>query len=143
MPEYIDCELYITDCDRALLRASDGECPGHPAFSKEAFQRLLQLKQDSVEYGSLLFYSLFPPNDRLLECYRKALAIARSANKRLRFRLHIDSNAPQELHKLDWELLYDPQERIALSRSIDTAFSRYLSVETAPPALLEIRTRLL
>ena len=143
MAEYIDCEIYITDYDRALLRASDRECPGHPAFSKEALQKLREVRHEPVEYGAALFNSLFPQGDKMLACYRKALGIAKEANKRLRFRLHIDSNAPTEIHLLDWELLYDPEEKIALSRSIETAFSRYLSVDMSPPPLLEIRPRLL
>ena len=47
-------------------------------------------------------------------------------DKRLRLRLHVDAQAPAELHRYQWERIYDPETNIALACSRETAFSRYL-----------------
>lgn len=115
--EYIDCELQLSNYNQAVLRFDGNEYDGKPNLDENLQQRLLEASLDSTQYGTMLFSALFPPNDDLLTGYRNALAIATREDKRLRFHMYVDSNAPSKLHELNWEMLYDSQKKIALSRS--------------------------
>ncbi len=132
---YLDYELYLSALDQARLSADGRECAGRPALDK-ALERRLLATANPTDYGTLLFDALFPASDDLLAGYREALVIAEESARRLRLRLHIATTAPPRLHRLQWELLYDPKRRLALGRSRDVALSRYLSVSaTRPPAV--------
>ncbi len=139
---YLDCELYLSAPDQARLSADGRECAGRPALDK-ALERRLLATASPTEYGTLLFDALFPAADNdLLAGYREALVVAEESARRLRFRLHVATTAPPWLHRLQWELLYDPKRRLALGRSRDIALSRYLSVSTTRPPAVD-RPRLL
>ncbi len=130
--KYLDCELYLSTPDHARLSVADRPYSGRPALDNVLEHELLKAA-DPTEYGTLLFKALFPPADEeLLAGYRKALAIASQAGKRLRFRLHIAATAPAWLHKLQWEFLYDPRKHLALGHSREIAFSRSLSGPSGP-----------
>lgn len=141
--EYIDCELYLSNFDKALLRLGNSQYSGKPVLDENLQRRLLEASLDATQYGTILFGALFPPNDDLLAGYREGLAIARHSDKRLRFRLHIDPKGPPELHALSWEMLYDAQKKLAFSRSKDIAFSRYATLDRDPRPAVEANPKLL
>ncbi len=142
--EYLDCELHLTGYDRAELSVAGKNYSGQPALDDALQRRLLEVHLDSKQYGTLLFESLFTGDDNDLHAgYRESLAIARHEEKRLRFRLRIASDSPSSLHGFHWELLYDPKEKLALSRSRETAFSRYLEGTMQPGKPLAGTPRLL
>ncbi len=142
--EYLDCEIYLSDRDQAKLSVDGRDYSGRPRLDEALERRLRQADLDPLGYGTDLFAALFPgEGDDLLRGYREALAIARRENKRLRFRLHIATTAPAELHDLNWEYLYDPKEETALGRARETPFSRYLSVPRETSAAVAGRPRLL
>ncbi|MCP4658061.1 MAG: CHAT domain-containing protein, partial [bacterium] len=142
--KYLDCELRLTDHDQARLSVGGRDYSGHPALDEARRHQLRKAALDPTQYGTLLFGALFPGDgDDLLTGYREGLAIARHDKRRLRFRLDIGPTAPPELHDLHWELLCDPKRKLALGRSRDTAFSRYLSVPLAPGTAVVERPKLL
>ncbi len=142
--EYLECEFYLTGYDQARISLLGRDYSGRPTLNEAVRCDLLQVTLDPVRYGTLLFDALLPSGrDDLLAGYLEGLAIARRQSQRMRFRLHIATTAPRELHNLHWELLYDPRHRIALARSRETAFSRCLSVATEPLPVLEARPSLL
>ncbi|HKG20894.1 MAG TPA: CHAT domain-containing protein [Blastocatellia bacterium] len=143
MAEYIDCELTLWDYDKAVLRFRGDEYDGKPTLDETFQQRLLEASLDTAQYGALLFGAAFPPQSDLITGYRIAQAEAMRENKRLRFRLCIDANAPVKLHELNWELLYDQQKKMAFSRSSGTAFSRYTNAQGRPLDRIEGKPRLL
>lgn len=143
--EYLDCELYLADENHARLCVAGRDFAGRPALADDVRVRLLEASLEPVRYGSVLFDALFTEHGNLLAGYREALAIARHERKVLRLRLHVSAVANPQLHGLAWELLYDPTRKLAVARSRDTAFSRYLSVPwpagtpvAGPPRLLVV-----
>jgi CHAT domain/SIR2-like domain len=140
--EYLDFEVYIGNFDQAVAKLGDVPYPWRPSLGEETRRALLEVSSDDMEYGKLLFGALYPSDSNGITGYRNALAQIGS-DKRLRYRLNIDVNAPPELHNLNWELLYDPIKERFLSCSPDTAFSRCLSVTEAPPPMLEGQPKLL
>ena len=140
---YVDCELFVAGRDQARLSVAGRDYSGRPVLDAAFERRLLEVDLESVRYGTLLFQALFPDGDDLLAGYRESLTVARHEGKRLRLRLHIAAAAPAELHDLHWELLYDPGRQIALGRSQETAFSRYLGVSFEPGKAVTGRPRLL
>ena len=142
--DYLDCELYLANYEQAELKVADVDYSGRPALDDETLrQQLRQAALDATQYGTLLFEALFPTGDDLLAGYREGLAVARHTDKRLRVRLHIVANAPPKLHAFNWELLYDPKKEIALGRSRDTVFSRYMSVPLEPGTPVSVKPKLL
>src|SRR5262249_54223384 len=142
--EYISCELQLSNYNQAVLRFDNKQYDGKPVLDESLQQRLLEASLDSTQYGTMLFRALFPPNDELFIGYRIALADALHREKPLHFHIYIDSNAPQKLHELHWELLHDPQcVKTALSRSRSIAFSRYTSAQRTPPIALNGTPKLL
>lgn len=140
VPEYIECELNLTNYDQAELRVGNLAYPGRSGLTPEFIKdKLLEVSLDQQQYGKLLFEALLPAGSDLLTGYVKAVAFAVRDEKRLRFRLRIAITAPGDLQALYWERLYDPTERLALSRARDVVFSRYLSVDKEIPKSLEIR----
>ncbi len=142
--EYLDCELYLTDYDRARLSVAGRDYSGQPHLDEALQRRLLQAALNPTQYGSFLFEALLPGDgDDLLAGYREGLAIAQHEEKCLCFRLHIENTAPTILQDLNWELLYDPKRKVALGRSRETTFSRYLTVPLRPVGPVEAQPRLL
>ena len=142
--QYLDCEVFLTGRDQARLSVAGRDYSGRPALDGALERRLLEAALEPARYGALLFQALFPEaGDDLLAGYREALTIARHEGLRLRLRLHVAAVAPPELHELDWELLYDPRQRMALGRSRETAFCRYLGVSFEPGSAVVGRPRLL
>ncbi|MCU0494986.1 MAG: CHAT domain-containing protein, partial [Chloroflexaceae bacterium] len=83
---------------------------------------------DVAAFGLTLFGRLFA--NGLSAAFQQGLAAARANNRRLRFKLWLDS-ASQRLHRVPWELLYfdnsggqSPPRPLATDDAI--AFSRYL-----------------
>ncbi len=141
--KYLDCELYLTDYDRARLSVASRDYFGRPHLDEDLKRRLLEAALDPTQAGTFLFEALLPKNDDLLAGYREGSAIARHEEKRLRFHLHVAADAPSELHDLPWEVLYDPRLEIALGRSRSVAFSRYLGVDIEAGEAVAGRPRLL
>ncbi len=142
--EFLDCELYLTGYDQATLKVAGREYAGRPVLDEALQKRLLHAALDPIQYGTFLFEALFPlDKDDLLAGYREALAINGHEEKRLRFRLHVATNAPRDLHDLHWEFLYDPKRRTALGRSREIAFSRYLGLPIATATATDEKPRLL
>ncbi len=141
--EYLDCELYLTDYDRAKLSVAGRDYIGRPHLDEDLKRRLLEAALDPTQYGTFLFEALLPRGDDLLAGYREGSAIARHEERRLRFRLHVATDAPSELHDLNWEVLYDPRREMALGRSRSTAFSRYLGIDIEEGEPVTERPRLL
>ncbi|MCP4658833.1 MAG: hypothetical protein GY856_25765, partial [bacterium] len=56
--DYLDCELYLTDCDQARLWVADGDYSGRPALDEALERRLLLAALDPIEYGTRLFEAL-------------------------------------------------------------------------------------
>ncbi len=141
--KHLDCEIFIAGRDQARLTVAGKDYSGRPALDSELERRLLEASLDPTAYGRQLFEAIFPDSDDLVTGYRESLAIARRENQRLRLRLHVAITAPQALNDLRWELLYDPRRGIALSRSSEIAFSRYLGTVLEPVAAVVGRPRLL
>lgn len=138
MSEYINCEIYISDYNRAVLKIGNWEYSGTPNLdSNDLINAHHNVARDPQLYGTLLFNALFPSDDDLLAGYRAAWALAKHQNKCLRFRLHIATNAPQELHSYEWERIYDRKLKIRLARSSEIVFSRYLGIDkNIPPPVV-------
>lgn len=138
--DHLDCELYLSDFDQALVEIRGRQYPGRPRLDETLFERLrvVERTEDPKSYGSHLFQALFPAGDELRRGYDEGRGAGESPN--LRLRLHIPKNAPAKLHDLHWELLYDPTGAgRALGRSSMTPFSRYLSVDRSAPPMVETR----
>ena len=141
---HLDCELFLTARHQARLSVAGRDYSGRPALDQDLEDRLLEATLEPTRYGSLLFEALFAnTSGDLLSGYRESLALARHQGRGLRFRLHIAATAPFPLHRLHWELLYDPGQRLALARSRQVAFSRYLGVPLDPGTVVVARPRLL
>ncbi len=140
--EYLDCEIHLTAYDHATLSVAQRNYSGKPNLDEALERRLLESELDAVQYGTFLFAALLPRQSDLLAGYREGFAIAQHEDRRLRLHLRIALDAP-ELHKLRWELLYDPWKKVALGRSRDTALSRFLDVAQKPAAPVAEQPRLL
>lgn len=129
--EYLDCEYYLPSDRQASLKVGQSQYSGRLNLDIDNLLHLLSeppVKSNLSKQGAILFRALFPPDSQLLEGYRSTINMARQQEKRLRFRLHIAPQAPVELHRLNWELLFDEREGRCLSRWPDTPFSRDASV---------------
>ncbi len=128
--KFLQCDLHLTGHDRARLTIVGQDYSGRPRLDSP---RLPAADLHPAEYGKALFDAVFRGD--LLTGYRVALDKAHSGGARLRFRLHIEENAPREIHDFHWELLYDAERDEALACSSDTVFSRHfhLPVEHGRP----------
>jgi hypothetical protein len=143
--EYIDCVLTISAHDRATFEfLKDMKFSGRPNLAPETLSPLLLAAElDARGYGKTLFDALFPSGDNLNAGYRLALALARLRGQSLRLRLQIDTNAPEDLYRLNWERLYDEKEKSTLSRSSETVFSRLPLLGREQKPLTDERRKLL
>jgi len=101
-------------------------------------QALFDMAFDPATYGKLLSVNLFS-DKQLLAGFQQARASAGTAQKPLRVRLVIDSNA-SELDRIYWETMHDPQdEKRTLFTGEDILFSRYLSSKDWHPVKLRAK----
>lgn len=140
---YLDSELELSSLASARFSWSGGDYRGAPALGADQAERLLALEDEPEAYGRELYEAVFPRNSELREGLREAIVAAEREKGRLRFRLHLSLDLPEWVHALYWELLADPDRHLALARSPDTAFSRYLDARRAKGAPSPGRPRLL
>jgi hypothetical protein len=140
---YIDSELELSSLESARFSWAGGDYRGKPSLGSDLAERLLALEDEHEAYGHALYEAVFPANSELREGLREAIVAAEREKNRLRFRLHLSLDLPDWVHALYWELLDDPDRRLALARSPDTAFSRYLDARRAKGAPAPGRPRLL
>src|SRR6266550_7545815 len=136
--EFTDCELNLANYTQAELRVGKLAYPGNLSLDREHLQELVEASLDPQKYGERLFEALFPTGSDLLAGYQMALGISRREGTSLRLRLRIAVTAPSDLHKLNWERLFDSARHLALGRARDIVFSRYLSVDKELPAALDV-----
>ncbi len=141
---HLDSELYLPNASHARFR-----CDGRDYEARDLrlddtlITRLHELGYEPQVYGATLFDAAVPPGSPLRDGLRAALARAEESQLRLRLRLHLAPGLPTELHRVHWELLFDPDRKVALARSPDTAFSRFGSTPHAPRGPVSGRPRLL
>ncbi|HEX5717282.1 MAG TPA: CHAT domain-containing protein [Thermoanaerobaculia bacterium] len=140
---YLDSELELSSLASARFSWSGGDYRGRPALGPDLAERLLALEDEHEAYGAELYDAVFPASSELREGLREAIGAAEREKSRLRFRLHLSLDLPDWIHALYWELLADPERHLALARSPDTAFSRYLDARRAKGAPAPGRPRLL
>lgn len=145
MPQmaYLDSELELVSLESARFTWAGGDYRGRPALGADLAEQLLELETDHEAYGLALYEAVFPRNSELREGLREAILAAEQEKSRLRFRLHLPLDLPDWVHALYWELLADPDRHLALARSPDTAFSRYLDARRAQGVPAPGRPRLL
>ena len=100
---------------------------------------LQAIENDVTAYGSALFQTLFTGPIR--RAYDRAVGLAEArTDGRLRVRLWIDPQAT-ELHALAWECLHVPKQNtfIPLAAAAQTPFSRYMGLQSVPPAPISTR----
>lgn len=138
MPQvtYLDTVLELTSLDSVRFSWAGGDYRARPALGPDLAERLLELELDPDAYGRELYEAIVPAHSELREGLREATCAAQRERSRLRLRLHLAPGLPEWIPALYWELLTDPERQLALSRSPDTAFSRYLEVrqEQGTPA---------
>ena len=137
--DFINCELDIATENQGRLSFDGRQHPGQPCLDGDLRHRLLATL-DPEEYGQILFAAL---GDDLIAGYREALAISRHEEKKLRFRISISPAAVTDIHALNWELLFDPKEGLALGRSRKTALSRFLNVPLKPGSIAVTKPKVL
>ncbi|HKH49904.1 MAG TPA: CHAT domain-containing protein [Thermoanaerobaculia bacterium] len=140
---YLDSELELSSLQSARFSWSGGDYRGKPALAPELAEQLLALEGEHEAYGLALYEAVFPRDSELRDGLREAIVAAEREKSRLRFRLHLSLDLPDWVHALFWELLTDPDRHLALARSPDTAFSRYLDARRAQGAPAPGRPRLL
>jgi hypothetical protein len=145
MPEgtYLDSALYLSSLDSARFSWAGREYLGKVALDGDRADMLAALELEPEAYGCALYDAVFPAGSELREGLREAVVAAEQEKSRLRFLLHIAPDLPDWVHGLYWELLTDNDRHLALARSPDTAFSRYLGVRRAPGTPATRRPRLL
>lgn len=140
---YIDSELELASLESARFSWAGRDYRGKPLLGPDLAERLRTLEAEHETYGRELYEAAFPRNSELREGLHEAILAAEREKSRLRFRLHLSPELPDWVHALYWELLTDPDRGLALARSPDTAFSRYLDVRQAQGEPASERPRLL
>lgn len=140
---YLDSTLYLTGLNTARFSWGGREYLGEPALDPGRALELAALELEPEAYGRELFDAVFPTGSELREGLHEAILAAEKEKSRLRFLLHLATGLPEWVHALYWELLTDFGRHLALARSPDTAFSRYLGVRQAPGTPATMRPRLL
>ncbi len=140
---YLDSALYVSSLESARFSWAGRDYWGKVALGGEIEETLAALELEPDAYGNRLYDAVFPAGSELREGLREAVVAAEEAKGRLRFVLHIAPDLPEWLHGLYWELLVDGGRQLALARSPDTAFSRYLGVRRALETPATRRPRLL
>lgn len=140
---YLDSALYVSSLDSARFSWAGREYLGKVALEAGLEETLAALELEPDAYGRELYDAVFPAGSELREGLREAVVAAEQEKSRLRFLLHLAPDLPEWVHGLFWELLADTTRHLALARSPDTAFSRYLGVRRAPGTPTARRPRLL
>jgi hypothetical protein len=140
---YLDSELELSSLQSARFSWSGGDYRGRPALGSRLATRLLALENEHEAYGLALYEAAFPRDSELRAGLREAIVAADREKSRLRFRLHLSLSLPDWVHALHWELMADPDLHLALARSPETAFSRYLDARRAQGEPAPGRPRLL
>src|SRR6185295_246037 len=145
MPDgtYLDSALHVSSLDSARFSWAGREYLGKVALDVDLKETLAALELEPEAYGCRLYDAVFPAGSELREGLREAVVAAEQERSRLRFLLHLAPDLPEWVHGLYWELLTDDGRHLALARSPDTAFSRYLGVRRAPGTPATRRPRLL
>jgi hypothetical protein len=145
MPEgtYLDSALYVSSPDSARFSWAGRDYLGKVALEAGLEETLAALVWEPEAYGAALYDAVFPAGSELREGLREAVVAAEQEKSRLRFLLQLSPDLPEWVHGLFWELLTDASRHLALARSPDTAFSRYLGVRRAPGTPATRRPRLL
>lgn len=132
--DYLDCILHLDNEQQAALYIGTQRYDSRTQLTAELRESLKQFADDAVQYGESLFTALFPLGSMLDTGLRNALNQAQE--KKLRLRLDIPETAPDELHRLNWELLYNqnaPTGAEFLTRSANIIFSRQRNVSGITP----------
>lgn len=141
---YLDSELYIASESHARFSCQGREYDDDTLALDDGLRwRLAELEHEPEAYGRQLFAAVFPQASRLREGLREALAHAQGIGHRLRIRLHLAPGLSGPVHGMFWELLLDPDRKVAIGRSPDTALSRYSTVPLALGQPANGRPRLL
>lgn len=140
---YLESALYLSSLCSARFSWGGQEYLGEPVLDHDRAVTLISLELEPEAYGRELYDAVFPAGSELREGLREAILAAEREKSRLRFLLHLSPDLPEWVHALYWELLVDHGRRLALARSPDTAFSRYLGVRRAPGVPTTRRPRLL
>lgn len=145
MPDgtYLDCSLHVSRLDSARFSWGGREYLGKVGLSEDLAEALAAEELEPETYGTALYDAVFPAASELREGLREAVVAAEREKGRLRFLLQLAPDLPEWVHGLFWELLTDHDRHLALARSPDTAFSRYLGVRRAPGTPATRRPRLL
>jgi CHAT domain len=145
MPDgtYLDSALYVSSLESARFSWAGREYLGQVALDGDLEDLLAALELEPEAYGCRLYDAVFPAGGELREGLREAVVAAEQERSRLRFLLHLAPDLPEWVHGLYWELLTDGGRHLALARSPDTAFSRYLGVRRSPGTPATRRPRLL
>jgi hypothetical protein len=140
---YLDSKLELSSLASARFTGAGGDYLGKPSLGPDLAERLLALEDEPEAYGLALYEAVFPRDSELREGLRESILAAEREKSHLRFRLHLSLDLPDWVHALYWELLTDPDCHLALARSPDTAFSRYLDARRAQGVPARGRPRLL
>ncbi len=145
MPEgtYLDSALYVSSLDSARFSWAGRDYVSKVALNEDLADSLAALELEPDAYGCELYDAVFPAGSELREGLREAIVAAEQEKSRLRFLLHLAPDLPEWVQGVFWELLTDNARHLALARSPDTAFSRYLGVRRAPGTPSAKRPRLL
>src|SRR5919112_1007362 len=99
--------------------------------------RLRQLTANAEQYGTALTEMLFAVEE-IGDFYRLARTTAGADDTPIHLRLLVDPSAPNDYHRVRWELLRDPEDGARVDTRRNVMFSRYLSssdwtLSTPPP----------
>ncbi|WP_041241348.1 CHAT domain-containing protein [Geodermatophilus obscurus] len=99
--------------------------------------RLRQLTANAEQYGTALTEMLFAVEE-IGDFYRLARTAAGADDTPIHLRLLVDPSAPNDYHRVRWELLRDPEDGAPVATRRNVMFSRYLSssdwtLSTSPP----------
>ncbi|WP_222273060.1 CHAT domain-containing protein [Modestobacter marinus] len=99
--------------------------------------RLRQLTANAEQYGTALTEMLFAVEE-IRDFYQLARTTAGADDTPIHLRLLVDPSAPNDYHRVRWELLRDPDDGAPVAIRRNIMFSRYLSssdwtLSTPPP----------
>jgi hypothetical protein len=134
----VDAYNYSVDL-RFRRPDSDANIPPRYGYAQFDLKTFESLSHDPVAYGRQLTKDLFEDNE-IRSGFKEARNIAQMEAFILRVRLFISPSA-QELHKLRWETLLDPETDSPMLTNENTLFSRYLSSYDWSPIHLRSRSR--
>jgi hypothetical protein len=140
---YVDFDLSVDSIGKITARSFQGERFGNILLDKDGWEEIA-LAMELVErnsasenmlknMGKALYSRLFPGD--IHTHFSQTEAVARANGQKVRIRLSFE---PQELARLPWEFLYQPDKNSFLAIDPDTVLSRYLNL---PQPLTRVRRR--